>query len=318
MRLKEKIKEYVHTVKLLFLIPRRYADYLIDGEYRWNVSATVLFSDKEADVVNDELSAIFLNISTTKNVLRELFCKWVRFRIKKNPKVFWGQFLSISSSAKELRIFDLRSRKLLTVFEDTKRASKLLKQRDYWNMYIPTVKYSIYNASTIIEPLLKKISFSSLEVFPTILSIYTNYYEAINNGDLEFCHIDVEDEMNMCKLPILMTHGDLWKSNVIYDGEKVYIIDFEHSKNRVFYYDLFTYMLMDFAFFNDLSIWQNYLSGVYDQAFSRAFSALGVVYYPCYKIKYYKVFLDSFKSDRPVMASGERFIKVSEIMLNAQ
>ena len=318
MSIMGKIKDYFTSLSLLCRIPSHYSDYLVSGVYRWNSSATVLYSIKDKEQISSIVGDFFVNIHNTNNCFRHLFTFLCLFRIKNTTKLFNGQFLTISSSSREYRLFDLNEKRLLTVFLDSERGKQIIEKRIYWKMYIPTVPFEIKDDCKIFEPLVEKKSFISQYIFKELLSIYINYFKKITNSfDFSWCDYNNEEKPNgTMHLPCVITHGDLWRSNIIYDGDQVFIIDFEHSKRRLFYYDLFTYMLMDYAMFSDSSIWNDYLKGNFDDFFAKAFSIFGIDYITKNRRNYFSVFIRLFLLERPTMAADTYFSGIANKMLN--
>lgn len=307
-----RIKDNYRTFRVLISIPKEYASFLENGKYKWDQSATVLYLESNKVQIFEEAKAFYGISCNTNNVFRKLFSTFAHFTIHQGHKVFRGQFLSVSSSWKEYRLFDLRNRKLLTVFKDTERARCIVSERNYWKSFLPTVPFVSLNSVIIEEPIIRKESFSSKQVLMSLFSDFRAYFAKpeLSISNKQFL---VEDQELF--LPTLKIHGDLWRSNILFDGRSFYYIDFEHSKINVFFYDIFTFMLMEVEVYSDYTLWDGFVEGRFDRDFSELFSVLGVKYDSKLKRVYFSVFLRCFLSERPSMAGDEHFRSIANRLL---
>ncbi len=88
------------------------------------------------------------------------------------------------------------------------------------------------------------------------------------------------------KWPHVKCHGDFWLGNVLLDGGNCYLIDWEHSCEHVFFYDVMHFMLLqalkeqDFIFFNA------YFKGDYDLYIGKLFELADTDYFRHEKLLY--------------------------------
>lgn len=102
-------------------------------------------------------------------------------------------------------------------------------------------------------------------------------------------------------IPSCIQHGDLSKDNLLYgecDGKvDFWWIDWEHAGNRVFFYDLFFYMVNS-ALFGDSVALNHYVNGDIDKEMSDYFSHFGLVYDKKYRFDYLLIFMIPFLVER--------------------
>src|SRR5699024_10905669 len=114
--------------------------------------------------------------------------------------------------------------------------------------------------------------------------------------------------------PAIHLHGDLWASNILiekHDPENSYMIDWEHAKNYLFFYDLFFLMLNE-AFLNqNIYYLQRYMSGNYDAELHDFFSLFGLRFKKKYRLDYLVITIIAQYLDRWNSAEGKELEKIN-------
>lgn len=111
----------------------------------------------------------------------------------------------------------------------------------------------------------------------------------------------VASELLLCRLPICLQHGDLSKDNLLYGEsqscEDFWFIDWEHKKERVFFYDYFFYLLNS-GFCGDVGALSCYMSGENDGVLREFFQHFKLEFCPDKRRDYLLVFAICFLKER--------------------
>ena len=112
----------------------------------------------------------------------------------------------------------------------------------------------------------------------------------------------ISPEVMALDIPLCLQHGDLSRDNLIYgicDSQTgFWWIDWEHAKQRPFFYDYFFYILNTAVYFSDFEGLQAYLSGCCDCHLEALFSQLGMPYDPAFRKDYFLLFAIVFLKER--------------------
>lgn len=116
--------------------------------------------------------------------------------------------------------------------------------------------------------------------FTTISSIglWNSFSDKFKNlGFMERIHDYLKSKDGESWLQVLC-HGDINLHNILSDGEKYYLIDWEHSSQYLFFYDFFNFIIYPALKQNDSSLMVDYLKGRYDYIISKFFKTVGLKY----------------------------------------
>lgn len=106
----------------------------------------------------------------------------------------------------------------------------------------------------------------------------------------------LEESISLC-----MQHGDLSKENLMYgesDGKNgFWWIDWEHARDRVFFYDLFFYIINS-AMYYDTKAFECYMSGELDELLRGFFNHFGSEFVPEKRRDYFLIFTVDFLRER--------------------
>lgn len=101
------------------------------------------------------------------------------------------------------------------------------------------------------------------------------------------------------KFPFIKLHGDLWTSNLLIDmkDNTIKYIDFEHSKNFVFFYDVLFIFWGESWLYNTHKLTYEFLIGTYDNYFIDIYKLLDLEFDEKCKIDYLNIFfLDQYNA----------------------
>lgn len=111
-----------------------------------------------------------------------------------------------------------------------------------------------------------------------------------------------------------LQHGDLSADNIIYgkaDGhECCWWIDWEHLQERVFFYDVFFYILNTAVADQNYVPTEEFLAGCYDEYLEQLFNAAGYVYEASKRRDYFTIFAIDFVQERLWQEGIQNAIKV--------
>jgi thiamine kinase-like enzyme len=197
----------------------------------------------------------------------------------------------------EYKLFDVDESLIATYYEDETRMKNIIINRTKWAEFFNTIPFSVDEGNKFIfESLYNHNQLSAEKEFLIILEDYKKYYSILefNNN----VNIDIEKlqefyskigKSNDCtgmnayvkelnEYKTCLTHGDLWYSNIIFDGHILFYLDFEMVKERIFFYDLIYYIVSEFSIRKNSVLIENYAKGIYDKAFSELFELAGTKY----------------------------------------
>lgn len=309
------------------------ADYLLPGVYRNAPSGDSIYLIGSTDIIKGTYSSFKKTPSFAKVVANIIYYS-TQYRIinRKSEPVFTGSQLILSSSQKELKVFDFERKMVLTKYASLE---KLLKYNDdkelFAHSYNVAKTISIdEHKSIIIEQLIPHKSFDSELFFPVLVQSMIRHTRSFktaisgSNEDFKKHAILFASRFGdsrllewQIKLPTIVTHGDLWSSNVISNGRELFITDFERTGNRYFLYDFFTYIFSEWLLNNNPSLLNRYFHGDYDTSLEEMFTALGESYSTNNKESYLLLFLISYTSERWTVSSSndERVVNFLKIYI---
>ena len=117
--------------------------------------------------------------------------------------------------------------------------------------------------------------------------------DAAGGDYISLCKDLLEEIKPISNIIYVFSHGDLHLGNILFDGEKQYLIDFEKARNEVFYYDLFNVIYVEATDYGNYSFLNEYLDGkaTIIHHFEKAFDAVGELFDIKQRIVYLKLFL---------------------------
>lgn len=291
-------------------------DLLMNGIYRINKSQTQIyeigykrFASFEAQYQYGSIKANNTKKQRILTLINHLLCK-KSFKVQTKDKIFEGQLLCITTMNNNIKVFDTEKRKLISVYEDESFFNRLVDNRNYWSQYFRVPDYVVKRGkyNIIEEDILQKKNFNSCDILPLLIDDYIQYFNKVElskdiiiDGDKlnKFCQlISINEEeflsyLNSSEYRECVVHGDLWRSNIIYTGEKWFYIDFENVGTRVFYYDILLYIYIDWIL-GDESLMERFFNGELDNLFSSLYSGINMNYDPSKKRVMFITFLYFF------------------------
>ena len=298
------------------------AQFLDSGVWRTNESMTVFYKKGYKKECVNEASRMTLFmvrnnlVDRSTLVARKIFKRTYKFKAKGANNKFGGNVFLRSTTNRINRFIDYDNKQILLKYKHIEPMQLDIKRKATWGEFFNTVPFRKidYDNLFAIEDYIERkecsldtefrlvikdyIEFSknqtpavtektvlSEEEKSAILAHFINY-ERPTDGERV---IDYLDKNGYVKT---LSHGDLSPLNALFDGEKLYYIDFENLDKRSIFYDLFQYLDWCKTYKNVLLI-DDYLDGKFDKEFSELFENYGLKFDKNCR----KVYMDIYKTE---------------------
>lgn len=254
---------------------------------------------------------------------------------RKSTEEYEGIYIANNyDKVRETKLFSFKNSKILTVCTSSDEVKKQLEQYELlvkaYNM--PPVKNNekyenSYEISMVelksfdderpaFENICKSIVAYNTEMetlkFISVKELIEFSYDEEINSYLQKIADKIDPSLLKIKIPLCLQHGDLSKENLIYGecGEKIdfWWIDWEHAMERVFFYDLFFYIINP-AFYDDMKPFESYISGEADDIISNMFEHFGLDFDAEKRFDIFLIFAIIFLKERVCEKSGLLVVK---------
>jgi hypothetical protein len=227
---------------------------------------------------------------------------------------------------REVKLFSFSEKRILTICTSELVCAEQISQYEKWHraFKMPAIKKgSSYANSFEIAMVELKQRPPEIEALRCIVQSTKAYQSAEQRHHHTLClgeavKFAYEDhEMNILmteltskigrdllsvQIPLCSQHGDLSQDNLLYgesDGCTDYWwIDWEHAGERVFFYDLFFYMLNSAVYANSPEALDCYISGECDKLVRDYFAHFGMAYDETRRKDYFLIFVILFLKER--------------------
>ena len=227
-------------------------------------------------------------------------------------------------AVRETKLFSFRQRKILTFCTGQEQMNKQLQEYDQLHhaYKMPSVVRNENFENALDVAMIGRLDFPgngcaltaiaeatvSYNADTAVLSrksvkelIAFSYGDEAMNTYLTGLAEDISEDVLSNSIPLCMQHGDLSKDNLIYGesgGETAFWwIDWEHRKERVFFYDYF-FIIINSALYDDIGAFQCYICGENDETLKTYFSHFGMKYDPNKRWDYFLAFAIAFLKER--------------------
>jgi len=314
------LKRNINEKKEIRKIVSEKKDYLMSGNYVFSNRGKQIASLRDEITLEfiENNAKHLLRESTNKidifkEQIRKIIDNLFRFKILNiYPALYQGSLIMITGK-KKVKIFDLKQNYILTFFDDW---GEYLKAKEiYYNFKqffkIPEAQYQD-DKLMMIEERINFVPYNMWESeqlnesFYNVTTNYNNYFIS-SYGKRELSPLPVKsllkniDKVQNEKLRIrlhylipkvnyndnwsrLPLHGDLNSHNVLLRDKTYYYIDWEYSRDLIFFYDLINIMFVDAMTFNNYFLLNNFAEGNYDEQLSNIFKIFDIEYNPDKKL----------------------------------
>lgn len=302
--------------------------YLDSGRYTFDKSFNYLYIGADEKILDklfgNEVKVLHYKFGFFKSIIelvfKVIFFKEVRVRETEvsNNINFKGKVFLPSRREKSFKIFDFENKKILFRFIDKEEYdNKIINYEYFKNIYpTPNIISKFEDELVIIEEFIEfKISNLWTEddynrVLDDFMDKTINYFLNIDkdayslqsikdlvtklpDNDILINYIwgNIDDKIKEMEFPFLKLQGDLLKNNVLIDNDGIKYIDFEHSGELIFYFDLINFIWMEFRHRKDTRFIENFIKGKYDNYMKTIFNLFDLDYMIEKKLDYINIFI---------------------------
>lgn len=297
------------------IIMKSLSNYVTNGVYENAITFDYI---KKRGVDSQLTVSTFSSYHSIPKIAKHLILlinKFVAYRIKglSKDKVYNGSEIIISSSLSEYKIFDFHHKSVLTLYSSIDKMMQVERNKQIFSIAYKTPStYSVCrDRSFVVEEMIPHEAVNVENAFAYLcenMNVFIKKQRERNNiYEIDFksswfhfknkfgdsCMLEEGTITIMC-----FTHGDLWSSNIIYDGSNYYVTDFEHADKRYFLYDFFFFIFTEWHLNKNPLLVDNYFGGNYDRYLYAIFDQVGYSYNPNKRQKYFLIFLVFIMSGR--------------------
>ena len=326
MRIKT-ILRIIKEIKYLKSVLKCYGDSLEKGKYHLFNSFRAMSIDRDESrktafeyFNRKSVNPRMANVADKLNSI-----KFFRNKRRNSTEEYEAIYIANNYDAKrEVKLFSFKNEKIMTICTDSKVAegqmSQYEKYKDSYNM--PEVCLSSRYPDSFEIAMVKLMPFSGdLEALTEIVCSVTDYNKSVQslskasvsdllsfsyensdiNAWLEKLTVKVDETLHNTEIPLCLQHGDLSKDNLIYgrckDKVGFWWIDWEHARDRVFFYDYFFYIINS-ALYDDFGAYNTYISGKHDAVLQKWFEHFGLNFSDKNRFDYFLIFAVDFLKER--------------------
>lgn len=233
----------------------------------------------------------------------------VRYK-NKHENEFCGTEVIISSGHSEYKVFDIKKELVLTYYNDQNKLSLVAQNKNKFRDYFNVTKTTDLNVDKhiLIEQFIKQCPFEKEKALIYVIKQYKQYVksQAVNCSTITdlYCQQFKErfGDSSLLKevkqYPSVFSHGDLWSSNIMFDGKVYYITDFEAAEHKYILFDFFMYIFSEYVVYNDIVFIDNYFIGRYDNILSDVMESAEAEFTPNSRGSYILAFLVEIVNER--------------------
>lgn len=326
----KKLKMLIHYYRecnYLKKIFKQYGKSLLPGKYKILPNMRAIVINKQ-NVLN-KAQLYFPKREYSKHSI--YIVKFLNFLHGFKNKSLAGSYEAIYTAnnydeIREVKLFSFKGKKILTICVSKHALEKQLALYQKWHKIfrIPEIQKShIYENAFEIQMIdITKRSFD-IQALKNIIRCCTLAYrikqpnsKRININEIIHCKYD-NPEINILltkviesvdpiilqqTYPLCFQHGDLSPDNLIYGVSNgitdYWWIDWEHARERIFFYDLFFYMLNVAVYFNNSVFLDSYFKGEHNDILEEYFANFCLEYFEDKNKDYFLIFALLFLKER--------------------
>ena len=296
-------------------IVKAHRSFLKGGTYKNSLTGDYIYEKSSPSYLKAQTFSSLSQCNNFIDMLLNLLVDLFMYRVRENgEKKFQGTEMILSSSKTETKIFSIDNNEVLTKYKDVEKLKRVELDKKYFGQFfnVPETKTVNIEECYVVEKFIAHKKFEPVNAFSYFSEVLINYLYAIRDtisydeaGDekkiKKFSNYVGDSKMlhRVVGLPKLMVHGDFWNFNVIYDGRKYYLIDYEKKGVRFFLYDYLCFIFSEYTLLNNNRLLKTYLSGGFDETLSEMFGAIGCRFNEKMREVYFLAFLVEILNERP-------------------
>jgi hypothetical protein len=233
-----------------------------------------------------------------------------------------------SNGYSDSKIFDLSRNQVLSIFTNKDDFCSVINNYENFKEYfpMPPIMRADEEELLIIEELIlfeQNHTWIKDDYSYLMMDIFKRYYDYFtvctdkgidsynsprdlldfltNRSEINFIRNYINPELFDMKFPWLRLHGDLWTSNtLLVKAEKKYVfyIDWEYSREFIFFYDFFNLMWLEVYVNNNHFFIEKYAIGDYDYYLKRIFPLFNMTFNDKFRLDYFGIFFLNFFNER--------------------
>lgn len=270
-------------IKTLKNISKIYGNYLENGCYIFNKDYTQIININNSEKIQtyaNKLNFFSRAKRTLINLPKYIFVN-KKITINNKEKIFEGNLVLIPSKEYGVKIFS--NNKILTISDDKKYIETINNNKKIMSNIFDVPKTISLDENLIIEERVPNFKYDKEEALIYILNSYINYFKnnkitgsIINKKRNKLIEKSFTRYENIIINLEIMQHCDIWSENIIYNGNRYYIIDYENVKKEYILYDFFTFIYSEVYMNKNYKLLNNYFSGLYNEYLNQYFILLGM------------------------------------------
>ncbi|MDQ1144589.1 hypothetical protein QE429_001416 [Bacillus sp. SORGH_AS 510] len=235
-----------------------------------------------------------------------------------------------SNGYNDSKIFDISRNKVLSIFSNKQEYQSVLNNYYRFNQFFPMPKI-LHSDSEKLLIMEEMVNFTQnhawveedyLFVMEDVFQRNITYFkDCIDKGIHSFTSPQkllhsratkpnikiIKDLISpvlwSVQFPCIQLHGDLWTANTLLvkgDTRHTCFIDWEYSREYLFFYDVFNLMWLEVYVNNNHLYFQKYIDGDYDHYFEILFSFINLKFDEKLRLDYFMIYFLNFFTERVV------------------
>lgn len=329
--MKNKLKALLHCFgecRYLKAVFKQYKKSLCKGKYRLFPGLRAIVLDEDSALNKAEMYFRAPECSGIYRLTVVFFNRIFRFRNNSESGIYEAIYTANNyDSTREVKLFSFKKNKILTICTSGQELERQISEyrKLHTTFRLPKAeKSNEYSNALEVSMVELKNRPPEREALKSIIKhSLLMYQSAAQTEDKKFCMKDSEgilidnteinsrlsaivssisEEALQTDFPVCLQHGDLSRENLIYgecDGLcDFWWIDWEHSGERIFFYDLFFYILNTTAYYDNPEALDAYYNGKYDAMLKEYFATFKLNYDSNSRNDYFLVFVWLFLRER--------------------
>lgn len=309
--------------------------FLKKDRYFSNESGTLWFPKRLKEIALPENKYIFLQhsyenqaVKPSVGIRKKLIEYFLSLRVRSHPPFFDGDVALLSRMLGVGKIINYSKKEILSFFDNQAQMQQVIEKYNVWkNLGFSVLPILQMNETQCFftEKYIEKRDYSLEQGFEFIKNDILLHQKACgDDGLIVYSPEELAEKVEGLKRLVgkwegvsavidfvqspnyvkRICHGDLYRNNLMFDGNQFWYIDFELLCPRVFFFDVISYFSNEFLMFGNGKLLNAFFAGEYDAYFSELFSVNHSVYDPAMKKAYffltlYECFCETFKSPIP-------------------